>query len=108
MLFLATTTDSLELVTSAAATVDVHASFMDLETTTDVVTPGKQNTAITTATTTAIVDAPGSNTTRNIKTLTVRNKHASLACDMTVVFDQNATNFELHKVTLQAGEMLEY
>lgn len=106
MLNLVLTTDKLQLVTDAAATVDVHASFADLSGTT--VTPGKQNTAITTATTTDIVAAPGASTTRNVKTLHIRNKHATLAVSVTVVFDANGTDYELHKATLLAGEALEY
>lgn len=106
MLNLADTNDKLQLVTSAAVTVDVHASFTDLNGTT--VTPGKQNTAITTATTTDIVAAPGASTVRNVKTLHARNKHASSSVDVTVVYDDNGTDFELHKATLLAGEALEY
>ena len=106
MLNLTLTTDKLDLVTSAAVTVDVHASYMDLASGT--VTPGRQNTAITTATTTDIVSAPGASTVRNVKTLNVRNRSASSSLDVTVRFNQNGTIFELHKVTLRAGEVLEY
>lgn len=106
MLNLVATSDEIELITDAAVTVDVHASFVDLSGTT--VTPGKQNTAITTATTTDIVDAPGASTVRNVKTLHIRNKHASTSVAVTVQYDQNGTKFELHKVTLLAGESLEY
>lgn len=106
MLLLNATTDKFQIVTSAAATLDVHASYVDLSGTT--VTPGKQNTAITTATTTDVLAAPASSTTRNMKTLNVRNKHASTPTDVTVLFNQNATLFELVKITLRAGETLEY
>ena len=106
MLNLVTTTDKLQLVTNAAVAVDVHASYMDYNGSS--VTPGKQNTAISTATTTDIVAAPGSSTYRNVKTLNIRNKDASNSVDVTVVFDQNGTDFELHRVTLKAGEALEY
>jgi len=106
MLNLVLTTDKLRLVTDAAVTVDVHASFVDLSGTT--VTPGKQNTAFTTATTTDIVNVPGAFTVRNVKTLHIRNKHATSSVGVTVTYDQNGTVFEIHKVTLLAGEMLEY
>ena len=108
MLNLAATTDKLQLVTSAAVTVDVHASYADLSGTT--VTPGRKNTAITTATTTDIVASPGASTVRNIKTLHIRNKHATTPVDVTVLYEGSATdaNVELHKATLLAGEMLEY
>jgi hypothetical protein len=106
MLNLVLTTDKLQLVTDAAVTVDVHASFVDLNGTT--VTPGKTNTAITTAATTDIVASPAASTVRNVKTLHVRNKHASSSLNVTVVYDANGTDYELHKVNLRAGEALEY
>jgi hypothetical protein len=106
MLNLAASTDAVEILTSAAATIDVHASFLDLSGTT--VTPGKQATAITTATTTTVVSAPAASTWRNIKTLNIRNKHASLSCDVTVQIDISGTNYELVKQTLRAGETLQY
>lgn len=106
MLNLTATTDKLQVTTSSAADLDVHASWADLSA--GAVTPGRTNTAIASATTTDIVAAPAGSTQRNVKTINVRNKHASLACDVTVIFDQNATGFELHKATLLAGEALEY
>src|SRR5262245_17301519 len=104
-MILATTTDKLQLVTSAAVAVDVHASVMKLAS--GAVTPDKQNTAISTATTTDIVSVPSSGEVKRIILLTVRNKGAS-AVDVTVLFDQSGTDFELHKATLRAGEMLQY
>ena len=106
MLILAATTDKLQLVTDAAVSVDVHVSYMDHASGT--VTPGKQNTAITTATTTDILAAPASSTQRNAKTINVRNKHATSSVTCTVVFDQNGTDYELFKATVKAGETLEY
>lgn len=106
MLILAATTDKIQVVTSAAVTVDVHASFADLASGT--VTPGRSLTAITTATTTDIVAAPGASTFRNVKSLTIRNKHATSSVDVTVVYDANGTDYELHKATLFAGEVLEW
>jgi hypothetical protein len=112
MLLLTATTDKIQLVTSAAVTVDVHASFMD-STNGDPPavkgsTSGRQNTAVSTATTTDIVAAPASSTLRNVKTLHIRNKHASSSVDVTVIYDQNGTDYEIHKATLLAGDLLEY
>jgi hypothetical protein len=62
MLLLTATTDKLQLVTGSAATVDVHASYVDASQANPPVvqgdTMGRQNTAITTAATTDIVAAP--------------------------------------------------
>src|SRR6185312_9156093 len=72
---------------------------------------GKQNTGINTVVTspgTDILASPAATTLRNIKTINIRNHHASSSQTITVIFNQNATIFELHKVTLLAGECLEY
>jgi hypothetical protein len=95
--------DKLQLVTSAAVTVDVVASYMDYPPT----TPGVQCTAITTATTTDIVAAPGAAVFRTVKTMTIRNKHATTPVDVTVVYNHNGVQFEKHKCTLRAQECLE-
>lgn len=99
-------TDKLQLITGVAGNIDVLASWADLNGTT--VTPDRKPTAITTATTTDIVPTPGASTTRNVRTIFIRNKDASASVPVTVVFDNNGTDYELHKVTLAPGEMLEY
>jgi hypothetical protein len=106
MLLLTLTTDKVQLVSSAAGSLDVHASWVDNASGT--ITPGRTNTNIATATTTDVVAAPGSSTVRNIKTLNVRNQSASVANTVTILFNQNATTFELFKCSLAAGELLSY
>jgi len=106
MIMLSLTTDKLQLVTDAAVTVDVHCSYDDY--TTAAARPDKQNTAISTATTTDILAAPGASTTRKLKYMAARNKHASSSVNVTIVFDANGTDYELHKTNLLAGECLEY
>lgn len=109
MIVLTATTDKLQLVTGAAASLDVSAFFVDRDQSTGAVgAADRQLTAITTATTTDIVAAPASGKTRNVKQLHVRNKHATAPCDVTVLFDANATDYEIYKVTLRAGDALEY
>lgn len=108
MLYLAATTDKLQLVTSAAVNLDVQANYVDAAISTGAVSGiGRQNTAITTATTTDVLAAPGSSTARTLKQMTARNKSAG-AVDVTVLFNQNGTTFEVHKVTLNGGDCLEY
>lgn len=106
MLLLTATTDKIQLTTSSAATVDVHASWIDNNAGT--ITTGRTNTAISSATTTDIVASPASSTTRNVKTLHIFNKDASTSCSVTVVFDQNSTDYLIWKQVLRAGECLEY
>lgn len=111
MLLLTATTDKFQLVSSTAASLDVHAGYMDSGnpiTSSYSMAPGRQNTAIVSATTTDIVAAPGASTARNVKVINVRNKDASLSCDVTIVFNQNGTSYQLHKQTLRAGETLQY
>jgi len=87
-------------------------SYIDINSSTGAWTGGgKQNTAINTAVVspgTDILASPAATTLRNIKTVNIRNHHASASQTITLVYNQNATIFELHKVTLAAGEALEY
>lgn len=109
MKILVGTTDKLQLITSAAAAIDVVASFVDSTGAAgSSVTPGCTPTAIVTATTTDILATPASSTFRNLKGLSIRNKDAALSCDVTVQLNRSATLYEMHKTTLQIGECLEY
>ena len=82
MIYLASTSDKLQVVTSSANAVNVHATFMDLSGTT--VTPGLTNTSIAAATTTDVVASPGASTTRKIKFLSVFNDHATAAQNIVI------------------------
>ena len=105
MILLTSASDVLRIVTTSTATVDVYAAYVDLVTTT--VTPGSQKTAISSATTTTVVSAPGSGT-RNIKSLFVRNKHASTSVNVTIEVYNGATAYQINFVTLAATEALHY
>ena len=109
MINLRGTTDSLEVVTGSAVTVDVLAAWVDLVDAATTASPNATPTAITTATTTTIVAAAGTaTTTRNVKMLNIRNKHATSSVAVTVQVNRSATLYELFKVTLLAQEMLTY
>lgn len=105
-LILPTTSDVVRVVTSAAVSVDVCADWMDYATST--VTPGMTLTNISTATTTTIIAAPGASTQRNVKAVTLRNKDASLSTDVTVQRYNGTTAYEAIKITLAAGDLLEF
>lgn len=92
-----TSTDSFELVTSAACTLDVVVSYVDY--TSSAATPGAQNTAITTATTTTIITAPAASTQRQVKRINVRNK-GSVTCVVTAQKDVSGTNYETYSTSL--------
>lgn len=108
MLIQTLTTDKFSLITSSTSALDVVAAFIDRDQTTGVVgAASKQLTAITTATTTDIVAAPAATTTRNVLTIIIRNKGAA-SNDVTLQFNANGTLYEIVKVTLLAGQTLEY
>lgn len=104
MLLLTTTSTVLRLITDSSATVDVHVSWVDRDGTTD--TPGATNTAISSATTTTVVAAPSGTAKRNVRTLNVRNRHASTSVTVTVQVYDGSTAFELDKRVLGPGQSL--
>lgn len=106
MILLASSSDLVQVVTGQSGTIDVHTSWVDYLS--GAVTPGRTNTAITTATTTTVCGSPTGSTVRNLKTLHIRNRHATSSCDITVKHTDGTTAVELHKVTLTAGQALEY
>lgn len=107
MILLTTTSDELRLVTRDASSIDVHATYADLSS--GVVTPGRKNTAITTATTTVIAASPAASTQRTIKKVTIRNKHVTRACWVTVVHRQSGpTDAEIQTAMLAPGTTLSY
>lgn len=109
MIYLAATTDKLQITTSSAATIDVNCNYVDAASSTLAASgAGKQNTALAGAGTNDVLAAPGSSTVRTLKQMTARNKDASLSCDVTLIYNQNGTSFELHKVKLSPGQCLEY
>lgn len=107
MLILNSVSDLIQVVTSAAALVEVHASWADMNQTTKVVTVGRTNTPfISTAATTTVVAAPASGVARNVKHLNITNDHASVSCVVSVLHTDGTTAIELISVTLLSGENL--
>jgi hypothetical protein len=102
VLHLSTTSELLRVITADAVTVDVHASWVDMSGTT--VTPGATNTAISTATTTTIVAAPASSTVRNVKLLSICNRHASSYCTVTLEIYNGSVAYQIDKRRLGPGE----
>lgn len=107
MILLTSTSDLLRVITSAAVTVDVHASYVDFVSP-STITPQRTNTAITTATTTTVVASPAASTYRTVKALLIRNTHATSQVDTTIVHTDGTTAVNIFKVTLLAGEVLYY
>ena len=105
MLLFTSTTEKLQVVTGSAGSIDVHASWADHTTT--AFTPGSTNTAITTAATTDVVAAPAASTQRQLKALTIRNKHATDSNAITIQHVGTVT-VELFKYTLAVGEVITF
>lgn len=110
MLVLTTTTDKISLITSSTAGIDVVANYIDRNETTGAVGLAERQLAkLTSATTTDIVGSPpDATTTRNVKSIFMRNLNASVSNDLTVQLNVAGTLYELFKCTLLAGETLEY
>ena len=107
MLLLTSTSDQLQLVTSAAtSTIEVHASWVDLNGTT--VTPGRTNSRITTAATSVIVAAPAASTTRKVKGLYVTNNSTGTNCTVAVRHTDGTNVVELMEFVLLPGENMGY
>lgn len=96
-------TDVIRIVTDATTDVDVHADFVDRNTSTNVDTPGAQSTKITSSTTTTVVSSPSSGTVRNVRQLWIRNVHASASVTVTLQHYDGSTAYEIDKRTLAAG-----
>lgn len=106
MILLTSTSDLLKVTTGSALNTDVHVSWVDNASGT--ITPGRTNTAITTATTTTIVASPGASTQRAVQDLTIRNKDTASSQAVTLKHTDGTTEVELFKCTLQPGDVLTY
>jgi len=104
MIILSSTSDKIRVITSGTADIDVQSSYVDWNGTT--ATPDRKNTAITTATTTDVVAAPGASTQRTVKRISATNKHASASNTVTILHTDGTTTSQLAKATLLAGESL--
>lgn len=97
-------TDSLEVITSTAASLDYNCSWTD--STTTAFTPGKSAGNVASATTTTAVAAPAGSTQRNILNCTFRNASTTTANVITLQRDISATNRTMYSATLAPGEVL--
>lgn len=107
MLNLSSTSDIIRVITASAASIEVHASWVDLSGTT--VTPGSLNTPnITTATTTTVVAAPGASTVRNVKALYMTNVSASASTRVAVEHFDGTNAVEMMGFILLPGENMTF
>jgi hypothetical protein len=102
-MLLTSTSDKIQIVTSSANPIAVHASYVDLSGTT--VTPLRANTNIAAATTTDVVGSPGALTQRQVKFFSVFNDHATSAQIISVLHTDGTTAIVLWSgsVAAQSG-----
>lgn len=105
-MILTTITDIVRVVTSAAGTISIQADWADQTTTT--FTPGRTNTAITTATTTTIVGSPAASTQRQVKSMTIVNTDALVANTITVQFFDGTNAFVVFAYTLAPNKQIQF
>ncbi len=107
MLLLTSTSDLVTITTaSAVATIEVHASYVDINGAT--ITPLRTNTRITTATTTTVVSSPAASTQRNVKGLYITNNSVGTSCNIAVSHTDGTNNIELMQFILLPGENMGY
>ena len=107
MLLLTGTDDLIRVVTSSTSAIDVQASAIDMNPTTEVVAGYRKNTAITTATTTTVVESPAASTMRTAKTISIRNKGGATNV-VTVLHSDGTTIVEIIEATLAPDCSLQY
>lgn len=105
-MLLTTTSALIKVTTSSTADIDVCASWADQTTT--AFTPWNTNRLITTATTTNVVDSPWASTQRQVKSLIIRNDHASSQNTITVSHTDGTTQVNVFSCTLAAWEQVVY
>lgn len=106
MLLLTSVNDNVQSRTGTAANVHVHASWVDNNA--GVITPGRQDTTIATATTSTIVPAPTSGIQRNVKSIIVLNNDAANTTTFTLEHNDGTNNIVLSRVTLLPYEGLNF
>jgi hypothetical protein len=99
-------TDSLELITSAAGSIDYHVSYANV-TATALTTPGTGNGNITTATTTTVLAAPAGSNWRHIRSAQFFNASTTVSNTVTIQVDRSAANRILCRATLAPGESID-
>lgn len=111
-MILDTVNTTLELLTSAALSLDYVVDYEDspvqaLSPLARQFTPGRSSGNTTTATTTTIVAAPDANNCRYIRTVTLRNRDGASTNNVTLKLDISGTEYRMTpEVALLTGEVL--
>jgi hypothetical protein len=107
MLFVSTT-DKLQLITTSTAPLDIFVDYVDMDNATKAVTPGRQLTKITTATTTDIMAAPASGATRKVKVVSICNTSGSATNTVTAQYNANGTLYQIDSWLMGISERVRF
>ena len=93
MILLTSTNDTLALTTAddnspSGVSIDVQVSYVDLPIATQLQEPGRENTIITSVTTTTILGSPGTSVYRAVKDVSIYNSSLTNACEITIIHDE--------------------
>lgn len=111
MIFLNSTTDVIQIVTSGSCTLRCHISWVDK--TSSAVTPGRYNTVVSSNTTQTIIPAPAANTYRSIKYISIFNEYYPFSgyigtVDVTIRYNDATYNTNIWHGTLSYRESIIY
>ena len=106
MIVLNASTDSLEIVTSAAGHIEYAISYADH--TSSGVTASNSLGKIIAATTTTVVSAPSAGVTRQVRGIMIANTSKSVTNTVTVQIDVSATDRKIITTIVEYGESLHY
>jgi hypothetical protein len=107
MLIIDSTTDSIRLSTSSAATINYHVSYAEFSTS-NTFALGESNGSIASATTTTILSAPASTYTRQVKHLSIVNTSGNTDNTVVVMLTVSGTDRYLWRAILKPGDGITY
>lgn len=109
MLRLTATDQSITMTTSAAGSVDYISDWTDIVNATAVTTAGSGQGNVTTATTTTIIAAPVSGSSRAVRSAMISNRHGSTSNTIQLFKTVGAASYAISKpLVLLAGETVRF
>jgi hypothetical protein len=102
MILLTSVTDKITCTTSVSVAIHFHASWIDRDNTTGVITPGRKNTLVSVASTFDVVPVPAAGVTRNVKTMTVHAQGGSNT--ISIIHTDGTTAVEMLDAPLAVDE----
>jgi hypothetical protein len=105
-MILATITSVLRVVTDSVADLHIATDYADMTSTT--FTPNAGNVIVNTATTTNIVGSPPASTQRQIKSVLIANRHATLSNNVNVELFDGTNSATVYSYTLGPGQIIQY